>query len=576
VTRLRVWAVWCLVGLALLTQPGPGSGQGTPVLDTVSVRALEDVLDGLNIRYEKSQQKDREGRPLPNRYHYRFARTGREVTLFYYNGKELMLQHRQGRLTLDRVNAWNVAALFSRAYTDADGSVLEWTLDCGAGVTRQTVRNFIQRFDQELVRFERFVRDAPVVKGQPALSERFQLPVKFLDGQKQARLEVTFPLGQKDWRTAWRIEWHIERGPVPKQLRMAGRTRVKENVYFRIKSAWFRAGPTERDEWIQVLDDLRVSELFVPYNDGKVRWWDVLDHGSMWPIKNERAEAGPRGQVLGLERCVVGEVRDRGLLYKDQDGRARRGQTFVLWANLNAGNYNYLIEYGFQDDGTITCRLGATGRNLHLGGASRNDYPRMGHMHNTCWRIGLKLGPQGQTDNTAYLAKHVEQENGRGTADQVPALFNDGFEGAARWVAEEFTRVRIENGAVTAGKNKKPIAYDLVPLRQGTARHHGNRIRPESFTLEDFWVTRADSKRSHYVELPQYFAGIQPQDRKRVVNTDLVVWYMSSALHEPRSEDGLSSRHGAEPLGPATVAWSGFELRPRHIFTNTPLFPPEK
>ena len=41
----------------------------------------------------------------------------------------------------------------------------------------------------------------------------------------------------------------------------------------------------------------------------------------------------------------------------------RRGQKLLLWGVLDAANYRYIIEYGFQDDGVITFRVGSTGRN---------------------------------------------------------------------------------------------------------------------------------------------------------------------------------------------------------------------
>lgn len=579
-----------LGSFALLSLPGPGPGQEREIVTRLPAATLEKVLEDLGVKYQRKAQQDRTGREIPGLFLYYFKRAGRDLALFYYDGKELMLQHRRAKLPLEKVNGWNVEAHFSRAYNLGNSSLVEWNLDCLGGVTRDSVKQFVRRFDEELNLFEKFVSGDPG-KGLPkfdplpnpnsnpnqgGVGQPFRLPVAFL-GPDQRQLEVTFPLGQKNWQTAWKLEWQIDRRPVPQHLR-SGTTRIKENVYFGIKQAWFRAGPSERDPWIQVLHDARVSELFVPYNDGVIRWYDVLDHGHLWQIRpeNERAEAGPRGQVLGKERFVVGEVRDRGLLYKNIDGRARRGETFVLWGNLNAGNYNYLIEYGFQDDGTITFRLGATGQNLHLGAKSRHDYPRMGHMHNAQWRLGVRLGPEGEQANTAYLVRHVEKSERDGLADQVASLFNDGLEGPAKWVAEEFTRVRVENPQVTMGRNRQPIAYELVPSRQGSSRHHGTKRRSEAFTLHDFWVTREDSNQFYYTELPGYFQRLKKAQQQpgKVTNTSLVLWYTSSVLHEPRAEDGISPDHRADPLGPALVAWSGFELRPRNVFTGTPLFTP--
>jgi primary-amine oxidase len=540
-------------------------GQDPAAGDRLSPRTVETALNDLGIRYQKRVVPTKGA--VPAQFLYQFDRDGRPV-LLHYLGDALMLQQVRPKAPAEKVNDWNIRAVFSRAYNQQDNSFLEFALDCKVGTTAASVKQFVRRFDEELRNFNAF------------LGGRAPLPVHFLD-KEQRRIEITFPAGKKDWRTAWKVEWDIEKRPVPVRLKWVG-TRVQENVYFRIKEAWFRPGPTA--EWIQVLNDARVSELFVPYNDGKIRWYDVMDHGRLWKIQNEEAEAGPKGQVLGKERLVVGELRDRGIAYKNVDGRARRAEEFVLWANLNAGNYNYLIQYGFQDNGTITFQVGATGQNLHLG-KTKHEYPRMGHMHNTCWRLGIRLGPEGQqkSANTAYLVRHLENAKGKGQADQVPSLFNDGSEGFADWVAEEFTRLRVENPEVTMGKNRQPIAYELVPLRQGSSRHHGARVeggrrRTEEFTLHDFWVTRADSELFHYTDLPEHFAKLKAEGRApgKVAGTDLVLWYTSSVLHDPRSEDGLNPVHGGWPTGPALTAWGGFELRPRHVLTHTPLFPPPK
>jgi primary-amine oxidase len=597
IPRWFLAAGW-LGGLALLLFPGHGLGQDQKIVTTVSPATLEAIFGDLSIRYDKKPQQGPGGQVVQGNYLYFFKQNGRTLILFTYGGKELMLQHRLAKLPLEKVNAWNIAAHFSRAYTRPDRpgqpglSVIEWNLDCRGGVTSNSIKQFIHRFGEELTLFEKFVGPgaiAEVPNGdpikvnpktdpdpvQPIVGGPFRLPVTFRD-ESQRELEVTFPLGERNWQTAWKIEWQIDRRPVPQQLRSTF-TRIKENVYFSIKQAWFRSAPTE--PWIQVLSDARASELFVPYNDGVIRWYDVMDHGVMWKIVDEKAEAGPRGQVLGKDRFVVGELRDRGIMYKNfGDGRARRGETFVLWGNLNAGNYNYIIEYGFQDDGVVTCRMGATGHNLHLPG-NKHDYPRMGHVHNANWRLGIRLGPEGQQSNTAYLVRHVEKEQGKGTADQVPSLFNDGLEGAAKWVPEEFTRIRVENPEVTVGRNRQPIAYELVPLRQGTARHFGNRSggqRTEAFSMYDFWVTREDSKHFYYTELPAYFTRLKNAGKEpgKIENTNVVLWYTSSILHDPRAEDGISPDHRQPPQGPALVAWSGFELRPRNVFTGTPLFTP--
>src|SRR5260370_36174498 len=69
-------------------------------------------------------------------------------------------------------------------------------------------------------------------------------------------------------------------------------------------------------------------------------------------------------------------------------GRARRGEKMILWSTYYGANYRYLMEYTFADDGMITCRLGATGRNIF----NRQDDQKDTHMHIGCWRMEFDLG----------------------------------------------------------------------------------------------------------------------------------------------------------------------------------------
>src|SRR5260370_12206670 len=90
-------------------------------------------------------------------------------------------------------------------------------------------------------------------------------------------------------------------------------------------------------------------------------------------------------------------------------GRARRGEKMILWSTYYGANYRYLMEYTFADDGTITCRLGATGRNIF----NRQDDQKDTHMHIGCWRMEFDLGdpnPKGQenvakTDSPSLVAR---------------------------------------------------------------------------------------------------------------------------------------------------------------------------
>jgi primary-amine oxidase len=361
---------------------------------------------------------------------------------------------------------------------------------------------------------------------QPAQTE-------LVAGSPRNEIVQEFPTNDA-MRTAWKIRWAATRG---------------YGLY--IQEAHFKKDPTE--PWTQVLGDLRLSEMFVPYATGSPRFWDVSYNFPMIPVG--RDEAGTHGRVLGSPPLVVAEIRDRGILWMDIPKGTRRGQTLVLWGVLDAANYRYVTEFGFQDDGTITCRVGATGRNY---GSKEFE----SHMHNALWRVDLNVG--GPAHNSVYVMERFEPD---GTEPEQLAKartthrpFNDGVEGAEDWNADKFTMLSVLNTQIKNSRGK-PIAYDVCPMRMGNARHAG--IDDETCTLHDFWVTRNRPGEIYYRKVPRYVAANEP-----ILDTDVVVWLSTACQHEPRSEDG--ELRGSTFSGSTPIGWSGFDLKPRNFNDRTP------
>jgi primary-amine oxidase len=344
----------------------------------------------------------------------------------------------------------------------------------------------------------------------------------------------TFPSNDV-MKTAWKIHWATEIG-----------------CGLRIEDAWFKRGP--KDPWMQVLGDARLAEMFVPYHTGSPRFWDVSYNFSLITLNKEAA--GPFGKLLGDPPVVVEEVRDRGVMWIDTATGVRRGQTLLLWAVLDAANYRYIIEYGFQDDGVITFRVGSTGRNY----GSREFE---GHMHNGMWRVDVNL--DGPKNNSVYVTEHIEPDGEDAKAKTVRRPFNKGVEGYEDWNAEKFTTLTIVNEKKKNAR-KMPIAYDVVPWRMGNARHHG---KDEECSLHDFWITVNRKGEIYYPKVQEYV-----KKGEKIMNADIVLWHSAACHHEPRSEDG-EMRNGAF-VGCTPVAWSGFDLKPRNVFDRTPHFPYEK
>jgi hypothetical protein len=402
-----------------------------------------------------------------------------------------------------------------------------------------------------------------VQQGKPGVADKNPIPLDILT-KDQKSLIVKFPTNDANWETAWKIDWDMENIGA---ARKAGMIFPKERddgtmVLFKIKKAFFKPG--KKAPWVQVLDDAHPSELYVPYYFRDTRFFDLRDAGEY--VSLNAKEGGPRGMTLGKDRYVMAELRDRGVAYKNENV-SRRGEELALWANFNAGNYTYLLEFGFMDDGTIAFRHAPTGYNLP------SDH-FASHMHNCCWRIGvhLKLENELAPKNIVGVARwpgntpHAQNALLETKTHDIEPIKTEGFRD---WDAREFTKIRVITPAVILnepnGQNGKGISYDLVPLVQGIARHP----RPdESFSKHDFWITRADSPITQYVHLGDYFDKQKPRELN---GGKVVLWHMSSALHVPRSEDGIL-KGSALANGQALATWTTVELRPRHLFTGTPIY----
>jgi hypothetical protein len=345
-----------------------------------------------------------------------------------------------------------------------------------------------------------------------------------------------------------------------------------------IEGAWFwRKKPFTWGNRVQVLGRAGLSNVFVPYHTSfpapygvdNLRFFDLHHGGLHEAIPQDAGECGTISGPLvpspivgqtGSRRVLVKEIRDRGVIWTT-DRRTRRGEEMLLWGTYDAGNYEFVIQYGFRDDGTVTFRLGSTGYNSPT-------RPFEAHMHNALWQVDVNLATDaaGPERNKVWVMKHVEPASSFSATDSMSS-FNNGLEGFADWNDKEFTHLNISN---TVAKNSQGhnISYDLMPMRTGSARH------AEDFSQHDFWVTLTKPGET---EFRYGFEGwnsapyVNPPEQ--IADKDVTLWYISSNHHLPRDED----HEYGQPIrltGVALLMWSGFDLHPRNLFDDTPLHTP--
>ena len=324
-------------------------------------------------------------------------------------------------------------------------------------------------------------------------------------------VEQAFPTAGSEL-TRWKLCWQVLNGP---------------NLV--ITGAWFRPDPAA--QWIKLIYDARVAQLFVPYHAGSPRYLDV-GYG-FGPVPLSRVDCPSPGAILGTNKEVCKQLRDRGLMWK-HDALARRGEELVLWSVMAAANYNYIVEWTFRDDGVVMGRVGATGQ---IAGTNA-------HMHGPIWRLDIDLN--GACCDTVATFKHTE--SGATASD---AMTDVTVEGGRKWNPLAFTMLHVRDGSLMNAA-RQASEWHLMPTRDGTPMHQ------EPFTTNAMWVTRYKWSETFGELLPTY---VQPAET--IANSDVVLWYYGGLHHLVRSEDTQMTH----------LMWVGFMLKPHNVWAKTPFFP---
>lgn len=122
----------------------------------ISVEQTEAVLKSIGYEFRKFDGKKPEDPVL-----FDFKRGAYEIRLYWFQGKDLMLDSVFRAVPLERLNEWNTRAKFSRAclQKDAKGNfaTLESNFDVSGGVAENAVKQYLLAFEAELKSFDRFL-----------------------------------------------------------------------------------------------------------------------------------------------------------------------------------------------------------------------------------------------------------------------------------------------------------------------------------------------------------------------------------------------------------------------------------
>ena len=349
-----------------------------------------------------------------------------------------------------------------------------------------------------------------------------------------------------------------------------------------------------------------LSELFVPYMDPSDPWnyqgfFDLgtypsafggiassLEPGIECPangvlfnsvVVTDKGRPRERARTACLFERSAGDVawrhtRDGGL-----NAQSRVKRDLVLRMYMTAGNYDYLFDWVFQQDGTLRVNLGATGMDQTKTVSGKGDdeaygrliAPRLvgvNHSHFFSFRLDLDVdGTANSLMVDRLQPERLPASNPRRSLWKVQSTAARTESDAQRHSPMNAPEIwRIVNPSV-AGAYGSPVGYEIDGHGAMTLLSADDYMqRRAGFTNHTLWVTPYNANELFAAGdyptvstegdgLPKWTAA-----NRSVANTDVVAWLTMGFHHVPRPEDW--------PIMP--VAWHSFEIRPVGFFSRNP------
>jgi primary-amine oxidase len=353
-----------------------------------------------------------------------------------------------------------------------------------------------------------------------------------------------------------------------------------------------------------------LSEIFVPYMDPGESWYNstFIDLGE-YAAEGVLSPLVPGGDCpenavyldgLGADESGMPKYRTRvGCLFEREAGaiawrhqnwlndavHSRAARDLVLRTIANLGNYDYVFDWVFQQDGSLRVVVGSTGvvNNKAVksrsaadpGAAADGAYGRFvaentvapNHDHFFSYRLDLDVDGTANSFEADTLTSERLPEGSLRKSLWVVKPQTAKTEKAAQRDTHETALWRFVNPA-KKGPLGYPVSYQIRGGHSATSLLSEDDFpqKRAGFIRHALWVTP-------YAENELFAAGDYPtQSRgedglpaftrgdRPIENTDIVAWYTIGMHHVVRAEDW--------PVMP--VVWHDFEIRPFDFFERNP------
>jgi primary-amine oxidase len=436
-----------------------------------------------------------------------------------------------------------------------------------------------------------------------------QSPINFEEAPAKPRsgttpIEITQPQGPsfqlKNGDVSWQ-NWHF-------------RVRLDARVGPVLNLIRLEDGGKERS----VMYEGSMSELYVPYMDPAESWATrvFIDAGEFFPggvlrsmqegvdcpanaeymdslTPNEQGIPTVRHRMACLFESVSGGPAWRHFEEENVWGRPMR--TLILRTAAVIGNYDYLLDWRFEQDGSIRVAVGATGvietkaakekmpaaDHVMAGGSAGEAKDEYGHFvgentigvnHDHFFSFRLDLDVDGQ--NNTFMIDRLEKRDLPASTHRKsiwvvkPSVAHNEHDAMIDIHLDHPSMWMFVNPSVH-GPLGYPTGYEIMPgTTAASLLDVDDRVQKVgAFSNHQLWVTP-------YKPDERYASGVYPIQSKgddglatwtkanrAIENTDIVAWYTMGFHHAPRAEDW--------PVMP--VMWHDFIIRPFDFFPQNPV-----
>ncbi|MCH5672382.1 copper amine oxidase [Streptomyces gilvus] len=341
--------------------------------------------------------------------------------------------------------------------------------------------------------------------------------------------------------------------------------------------------PPGESQPIKVLNNAKLAQIDVPYDDGSIEYNDVTDYSFGNGLLNLTPAECPGGTIKTVKvpepfysdspniKGLCATTRSRGHAYHMLSDANKtyqaQGKDLLLYTVNKVGWYEYITEWRFQDDGTMTMNAGATGslspddydagdgRGWPIGKGARAY--ATSHSHNIFWRLDFGLDGSSKAKVEQYDSVVSPPVGGQQAPTNKTTLTK-----VTKELAGDAKDMRWWRVVSTAGKNKDGHARSYEIVQGPTAKYLGHNL-----TKHDVYFTE-------YNPCEQYASG-NPLNCGAGHGKSVDTWVNGQTLTHPIVWVNVGFHHIArdEDQQPMPVHWQGFSIAPRDVTAMNPLTP---